>query len=86
MNEREDRLFKHLLQMVSVLMIIELDQERGHTGVALAGNLSAARRYLMEHCPALLLFTELCYRQQPIPEGLSLLAEREAVIGRDIYR
>lgn len=85
-TEQEHRVFTHLLRMVSVLMIIELDQEKGHTNVALAGNLAATRRYLAEHCPALLLFTELCYRGQAIPEGLGHLAETEAVCGRGCHQ
>jgi hypothetical protein len=35
----------------------------------------------MQHCPRLLLFVELCYDQAPIPDGLSILAEVEAVTG-----
>ncbi len=84
MTENEARVFNHLLRMVSVLMIIQLDHEQGHTNVALASNLAGARDYLMEHCPALLLFTERCYRQQSIPDGLSQLAEIEALCGRSI--
>jgi len=81
-TESERRVFTHLLRLVSVLIIIELDHEKGYSDIALASSIVAARRYLMEHCPALLLFTELCYRGQPIPEGLSELAEMEALYGR----
>lgn len=81
-SDNERRLFKHLLRLVSILMIIEQDHEKGHTAIALPSSLASARRYLMEHCPALLLFTELCYRDQAIPDGLSQLAELEAVRGR----
>jgi hypothetical protein len=81
-TDNELRVFNHLLRMTSVLVIIEMDEEKGVSHLALAGNLATARQYLTEHCPNLLLFTELCYRQQPIPQGLSQLAENEAVCGR----
>jgi len=81
-TEQEHRVFGHLLRLTSILMLMQLDAERGHTALGLDGNLRGARQYLMEHCPALLLFTELVYRNQPIPEGLSRLAEMEAVHGR----
>ena len=84
-SESEHRVFGHLLRLTSVFMMMMLDAERGHAQVGLEANLAAARRYMQEHCPALWLFTELCYRGQPIPEGLSHLAEMEAVRGRD-YR
>ena len=42
-TESERRVFTHLLRMISVLMIIELDHKRGHTNIALAGSLTAAR-------------------------------------------
>lgn len=82
LTDNEQRLFRHLMRLVSVLMIIQMDHENGHSSIALAANLTAARNYLMENCPALLQFTERCYRQQPIPEGLSMQAERETVFGR----
>jgi hypothetical protein len=81
-TEHEHRVFNHLLRMVSILVIIQLNNERGRTEADLAPNLAIARQYLMEHCPALLLFTELCYRGQAIPEGLGHLAEIEAISGR----
>jgi len=81
-TEPEHRVFNILLRMVSALTIIQMDEEHGHTSVALTGNLAAARSYLTEHCPALLLFTELCYGGQTIPENLAQLAEIEAVYGR----
>ena len=82
-TEQEHRVFTHLLRMVSSLMIIQLSEEQGHTKLSLASNLATARRYLTEHCPALLLFTELCYRGQAIPDGLATLAEHEALNGRE---
>lgn len=81
-SDTERRLFGHLLRLTSILMIITLDYERGHSSIALEGSLSSARRYLLERTPALWLFTELVYRGQAIPEGLSQLAEQEAVHGR----
>jgi len=81
-SENEHRLFGHLIRLTSILTIIRLDHEHGHTTVALASNLAATRKYMAEHLPALWLFCDRCYRQQPIPEELSELAEHEAVFGR----
>ncbi len=81
-TDSEHRLFGHLLRLTSVLMMLQLAEERGHTHLGLEAILRSARQYLQEHCPALLLFTELVYRNQAIPEGLSHLAEMEAVHGR----
>lgn len=80
-SENEHRVFGHLLRVVSALRLIELDHQHGHTAVALESQLKATRRYLMENCPRLLLFVELCYDKAPIPDGLSMVAEQEAVCG-----
>lgn len=80
-TDNEHRLFGHLLRLTSALVLIELAHEQGQPVVALEAQLAAARRYLMTHCPSLLLFTELCYRRQAIPDGLSHQAEQEAVHG-----
>lgn len=85
-TENEYRLYKHLMRLVSVLRLIEMSHERGHTAYALEGHLKSVRHYLMEHCPRLLLFVELCYDNMPIPDGLNQIAENEAVFGPIIQR
>jgi len=85
-TQSEHRVFNHLLRVVTVLVIIQMDEEKGKTSVSLAANLAATRSYLMEHCPALFLFIQLCYRGQAIPDGLAQQAEIEAVYGRNNYQ
>ena len=73
----EDRLYKHLMRMVSTLVIIQLAHQHGHTAVALEANLKAARAYLQQQCPSLLRFVELVYRGEEIPYGLASQAMAE---------
>lgn len=77
MTNNERRLFNHLLRMVSVLAILQIDCEQGHSAVSLPANLRAARQYLLLHCPALLDFVDRCYRNQPIPDSLLLQAQQQ---------
>jgi hypothetical protein len=44
-TENERRIYGHLLRVVSVLRLIELDHQRGHTAVGLESQLTAVRRY-----------------------------------------
>lgn len=80
MTLTEERLFNHLLRMVSVLVIIGREHDAGHTATALPGNLMVARAYLRTHCPSLLAFVENVYRGEDVPDSLSLRAMQELAL------
>ena len=82
MTEREKRLFTLLSRMVTMLVMIQLDMERGYTNIPLEGHTSSARRYLQEQCPSLLTWVEMCYRSHETPPYvLHQVAEIEATEG-----
>ena len=81
MTEREQRIFQLLSRMVSTLVMIQLDIERGYTNVALESHMAGVRRYLQEQCPSLLTWVEMCYRNQEPPYILHQVAEIEAAEG-----